>query len=179
MKIYGHEIFQSDCVVVVNPNNYRTVLAYLQDKLPAKRIHLDKMLNNLTSFYHRNYEDAGIYISTSIPMKTITMSYCDQAYPSTLRVYPTTDKPITTTTQLFKVFLKEHRAYASFKRQIDWEDNSIKNLVTSMGAVSIDEALHWSNTEEGATYWHKLHKQWRALYQMYAVNLKGYTDYGL
>jgi hypothetical protein len=76
----------------------------------------------------------------------------------------------------FKRYLKEHGAYAAYRRNIHdekcynvWQEKnpdwSFKNAVEHFGVkLLITKLITWNNTSEGWDYWNKMHQDFYRLY---------------
>jgi len=77
------------------------------------------------------------------------------------------DKKLTAA-EVFVIFLKSHRKYASWQRQ---NIMTLHDLVETTAADEqtfpirywLDNSLDWRCTKEGFTYWSSLHKKWKKL----------------
>lgn len=86
-------------------------------------------------------------------------------------------QPITTVGQLFKIFLKEYRAFSAFEKErkkYDLEEdfsprsfNEYVEYYSDEAGYLITNAFDFSATKKGNAYWYSLYTKWVALYDQY------------
>lgn len=60
-----------------------------------------------------------------------------------------------TAEEVLATFLKQHRKYSAFKRNLDLEDRTVVDFT-----ICIDMAFTWAYTPEGAVYWSDMQVKW-------------------
>lgn len=75
-----------------------------------------------------------------------------------------------TNEQIFRMFLKKHRKYASFKRQLDTEYIS-PTTARQVAKYAVDNSFIWDESEEGFEYWSEMDSKWTTMCR--DLNIRG------
>jgi len=78
---------------------------------------------------------------------------------------PTTEKPLSNK-RIFEMFLKKHRAYSAFKREVAMQcsENTYEIIVQSKRVhQTINLSLSWASTSGRTPHWQPLHQKWMAM----------------
>lgn len=140
----------------VNRENLKEVLSYLHNHgftwASGKNL-LQPNESAMNRVLHHGYFLYAVY-----PTRRLHAPKYDRNYP---KLVPNILTPLTNE-EILAIFLKEHRKYASFKRQYDsfytYEDSSAVKVQTA-----IDQNFSWERTEEGHAFWDTLNSKWRLL----------------
>ena len=157
LELYGKEV-STFAVIQVPSDRVEEALMYLQDKgchwnsgesvsllSGASRAFLGSAQMGLYMYLKIRDKGAITWSNTPIVLRGLG------AERNGIRIEM---PPLLTNEGIFKIFLKKHRKYSSFKRGCS--DLIFETEVTN----AINGALHWSSTEEGSGYWAEMNGKW-------------------